>query len=163
MEINKKGLFSKIIGNFGENIVCNWLSRSGFEVALVDHTGIDVIAYHSATGRRLGITVKSRTRLAGSENSSVNLFSYQRGKDDRKRVLDACQAFCCEPWIAAYVEATEHADLYVTSLDNYDAKYRRPGRAIDDWSMSPKWRRQYDLDTAVKHIRFEFESHGWQW
>jgi Holliday junction resolvase-like predicted endonuclease len=90
MEITKSGRFTRIIGNFGENIVCNWLSRSGFEVALVDHTGIDIVAYHHATRDRLGITVKSRTRLAGSEKDSVNLFSYQRGKDDRQKVLDAC-------------------------------------------------------------------------
>ena len=35
-EIIKAGYFTKIIGNFGENMVCNWLARSGFEVALVD-------------------------------------------------------------------------------------------------------------------------------
>ena len=76
--ITKSGYFSKIIGNFGENLVCNWLSRSGFEVALIDHTGIDVLAYQRATRERFGITVRSRTRLTGTENECVNLFWHQR-------------------------------------------------------------------------------------
>ena len=45
MEIIKSSRHQKIIGTFGENLICNWLSRSGFEVAVVDHTGIDIIAY----------------------------------------------------------------------------------------------------------------------
>jgi hypothetical protein len=64
MEITKGNRFAKIIGNFGESAVCNWLSRSGFDVALVDHTGIDIVAYRPVTGERLGISVKARTRRA---------------------------------------------------------------------------------------------------
>jgi hypothetical protein len=162
-KITKSGYFSKIIGNFGENLVCNWLSRSGFEVALIDHTGIDVLAYQRATRERFGITVKSRTRLTGTENECVNLFSYQRGKNDRLRVIDACETFACKPWIAVYVETTKQADLFLTSLDNFDAKYRRLDPAIDTWSMAPKYRTQYDQDPAVKHICIKFESKHWVW
>ena len=46
MEIIKSPRHQKIIGNFGESLICNWLSRSGFEVAVVDHTGIDIVAYN---------------------------------------------------------------------------------------------------------------------
>jgi Holliday junction resolvase-like predicted endonuclease len=122
MTIIKSSRHKKIIGNFGENLICNWLSRSGFEVIIADHTGIDIIAYHPSDHQRLGITVKSRTRTAGKEDESVNVFSYQRGKDDRKKVMDACQAFACEPWIAIYVEAENNAEVYLTSLENYDQK-----------------------------------------
>ena len=118
MEINKSSRHQKIIGDFGENLICNWLSRSGFEVVLVDHTGIDVVAYNPSTKQRLGITVKSRTRDKGKENSSVNLLSYQKVKSDRERLLDACEAFDCEPWIAVYVETLKYADVYLTSLIN---------------------------------------------
>ncbi len=61
MRILKSSKHQKIIGDFGERLVCNWLSRSGFEVIVVDHTGIDLIAYHPTSRQRLGITVKSRT------------------------------------------------------------------------------------------------------
>ena len=44
-KIRKSPRHSKIIGDFGELKICNWLSRSGFEIALVDHTGIDIVAY----------------------------------------------------------------------------------------------------------------------
>jgi hypothetical protein len=58
--------------------VANWLSRSGFEVAIVDQTGIDMVAYHRGSNRRLGITVKSRTRAKGQEGEAMNLFRKKR-------------------------------------------------------------------------------------
>ena len=163
MEIVKSTRHSKIIGDFGESLVCNWLSRSEFEVATVDHTGIDIIAYDPRHRRRLGITVKSRTRTAGKENSSVNVFSYQHGKDDRQKLLSACEAFGCEAWVAVYVETTDRADVFLTTLANYDAKYRRAGRAIDDWKMGPKDRESYASDPAVKHVGIIFEGGRWVW
>ena len=124
MDIEKSTRHQKIIGDFGEAILLNWLSRSGFEVCRVDHTGIDVVAYHPATKSRLGITVKSRTRNVGKEDTHVNMLSYQKGKNDRQKLLDACKAFACNPWSAVYVETLESADLYLTSLAHYDEKYR---------------------------------------
>jgi len=161
--IVKSTRHSKIIGDFGELAICNWLSRSGFEVAIVDHTGIDVIAYHPRTRQRLGITVRSRTRTSGREDSSVNLFSYQKGKNDLQAANSACEAFGCKLWIAVYIETTCHADIYLTSEINYAEKYRRPGRAIDDWKMGPRHRQTYDADPAVKHLRIEFQVCNWTW
>lgn len=162
MEIDKSSRHQKIIGDFGENLICNWLSRSGFEVTIVDHTGIDLIAYHPSSHQRLVITVKSRTRTSGREDASVNIFSYQGGRDDRRKVMDACQAFACEPWIAIYVEATDYAEVYLTSLENYDQKYRgKKGKAIDDWKMTANYRKRYEEDTCVRHIRIDFRSTNW--
>ena len=133
------------------------------EVTVVDHTGIDIIAYNPSTRRRLGITVKSRTRKIGTEDSSVNVFSYQRENNDRQKVLTACEAFACEPWLAIYVEATDQADIYLTSLSNYDANYRREGKAIDDWKMGPKHQQTYASDPLVKHIKINFYGTNWSW
>ena len=164
----------KIIGDFGENLICNWLSRSGFEVIIVDYTGIDIVAYNSAFGR-LGITVKSRTRTTGKEENSVNLFSYQGSKhpadknqhdkkNDRQKLLEACEAFACVPWIGIYIEATDYAEVYLTSLENYDQNYRgRVGKAIDDWKMTLSNRKRYEEDPLVKHIRIDFRSTNWCW
>jgi len=163
MDIVKSSRHQKIIGKFGELIICNLLSRSGFEVTIVDHTGIDIVAYHPATEKRIGITIKSRTRVVGLEDDSVNLFSYQNGKSDREKTLSACKSFACEPWIGVYVEATEYADVYLTSLDNYDSKYRRAGRAINDWKMTPKNREIYSKDPLIKHIRISFQAINWSW
>jgi len=163
MGIVKSTRHQNIIGDCGESIICNWLSRSGFEVTIVDHTGIDIIAYNPFTRHRLGITVKSRTRTSGTEESSVNIFSNQRGKTDRQIVLSACEAFACEPWMGVYVEATDKADIYLTSLANFDAKYCRAGRAIDDWKMGSKYQQQYSEDSHVKHIKIKFSEINWSW
>jgi Holliday junction resolvase-like predicted endonuclease len=106
MPISKSKRHSKYIGQFGEALVCNMLSRSGFEVMLVDHVGIDVIAQRSDVGR-IGISVKSRTRGSKeNEQSSVNLFRSEHGN-----LIEACKDFDLEPWIAVYVETESSADL----------------------------------------------------
>jgi hypothetical protein len=160
----------KIIGDFGENLICNWLSRSGFEVTIVDHTGIDIIAYNPSTKQRLGITVKARTRIEGKEGESVYILYYPKTKDgrrkaknDRQKLLDACEAFACKPWIAVYVETSDSADIYLTSLRNYDEKYRGKGKATDSWKMGNKHKEQYEKDPDVKHIRIEFHATNWNW
>jgi len=164
MQIVKSTRHQKIIGDFGEALVCNWLSRSGFEVTIVEHTGIDVVAYNPETGSRFGISVKSRTRKDGTEDSSVNIFSYQRGKNDRQKALDACVAFGAEPWIAVYVESADCADLYLLSLGHYDQEYRdKKKRAIDDWKMGPRYREKYQADPKVRHIRMCFSGSSWKW
>ena len=164
MEINKSSRHQKIIGHFGEQLICNFLSRSGFEVTIIDHTGIDILAYCVETKKRIGITVKSRTRAINTEDDSVNLFSYRNGKNDRQKILDACQAFACEPWIGIYVEKTNNADIYITSLDNYDKKYRGiKNRAIDGWKMGNKYLDLYENDSDVKHIHYEFNVTNWTW
>ena len=111
-DIDKSSRHNKIIGDFGEHLICNWLSRSGFEVTIVDHTGIDIIAYKPEIGR-LGITVKSRTRTIGTENTNVNLFS----DSARQKIDDACETFACKAWIAVYVETTGGADACLTAMD----------------------------------------------
>jgi hypothetical protein len=143
----------------GEHLFCNWLSRSAFEVALLDHTGIDLIAFDPRTQKRMGVTVKSRTRHL-RETESVNIFNNR--KKDREKILAACEAFGCEPWIAVYVETRNFADLYLTSLANYDAKYQSKGdKAIDDWKMTPNWIEAYRKDSLVMHLHLSFEVTRW--
>ena len=165
MQIEKSSRHPHIIGKFGEYLLCNWLSRSGFEVAIVDHTGLDLVAFNPRIEQRLGITVKSRTRKSlGEESTQVNIFSYREGKNDRQKLIDACVSFGCKPWIAIYVETSQFADLYLTSLDNYDSKYRgKEKRALDTWKMSPKYRVLYGQDKEIKHIRADFHQNGWIW
>jgi len=163
MIIEKSTRHQKIIGDFGEGVLLNWLSRSGFEACLVDHTGLDIIAYHPVTKKRLGISVKSRTRNVVKENIHINILSYQKGKNDRQKLIDACKAFACKPYIAIYVETIDSADLYLTSFAHYDEKYRyREGRKMDDWKMGPKYTEMYDNYPDVKHIRMTFSTTNWE-
>ncbi len=154
--VKKSSRHQKIIGDFGENLVCNWLSRSGFEVSIVDHTGIDIVAYNPKTEKRLGISVKSRTRDRGRERASVNLFDSK----GRRKLLQACDYFACEPWIAVYVETTRYADIFLTSLSNYNSNYRRE-RQTDDWKMRPRHIKNYEDDKNVMHLHIEFEPKNW--
>ena len=52
MQIEKSSRHQHIIGKFGEYLLCNWLSRSGFEVAIIDHTGLDLVAFNPKTKQR---------------------------------------------------------------------------------------------------------------
>jgi hypothetical protein len=151
---------SKIIGDFGEHFVCDTLSKSGFEVLRVDHTGLDIIAYNVSNKKRLGITVKSRTRNEGKESVSVSIFSHQKGKDDRKRLEDACTNFACEPWIAIYVENQVGADLYLTSLGTFNGY--RGGKAIETWKMDEKSKQKYLEDQNVKHVSIQLNTSKWR-
>lgn len=157
MPISKSTRHSKIVGDFGEHLVCNWLSRSGFEVSRVDHTGIDVLAYNKELDCRLGISVKSRTRHLGTEGDSVFVF---RQAADRASLLAACEAFACVPWLAVYVESESEGNLFLTGLNNYDQKYRA-GKATESWRMTPGQVRKYSADPDVKHIHIAFNSRNW--
>lgn len=159
---NRSSRHPKIIGEFGEHLVCNFLSRWGFETSIVDHTGIDIVAYSLETKKRLGITVKSRARGEGREkHKPVKLFKKGK-KDDRQKLVDACNYFGCdEAWIAVYQEHEEGADLYLTSLDNYESKYRGTGATADTWRMGKEQKDIYEADSDVMHIEVSFKVHRW--
>ena len=120
---------------------------------------MDVIAYNPLTKRRLGITVKSRTRIFGTEKE--NIFLFKRIKKDREKLVDACEAFQCEPWIAVYTECDKDADLFLTSLANYEAKYKKKEIKTNAWEMTQKYRSAYEKDSEVRHIRITFEANNW--
>ena len=161
MPILKSSRHQKIIGNFGENLIINWLSRSGFEVVLVDHTGIDIIAYHKNLKKRIGITVKSRTRSEGTEDTDVKIFS---DKNDRQKVLDSCEAFGCEPWIGIYVEMFDSAVFYFLSLSHFETKYAlKPSNITASWKMRKREKEKYKVDHNVKTIEIQFKQENWNW
>lgn len=157
IRITKSTRHQKIIGQFGEHLICNWLSRSGFEVAIVDHTGIDIIAFHSPKNVRLGITVKSRTRNVGTEKTDVTVFK----KDDVQKLERACKSFSCQPWIAVYVETTDSADIYLTNLENYRRKYWNPNSSQGGWQMSDKYRQRYLQDENIMNLHIDFHLKRW--
>ena len=72
-----------------------WLSKFGFECASVDHTGIDLIAGNPHTRELMGISVKNRTRVKGTEQDSITIPS-----DNFRKATLACEAFGCVPYFA---------------------------------------------------------------
>jgi|GEM_PF-4247109 len=61
---------------------------------------------------------------------------------------------------AVYVEASEHASLYLTSLKNYNLKYSRK-RKIDTWGMKEKNLINYQEDPNVRNLEIEFKFNNW--
>jgi len=95
----KSSRHSKVSGQFGEIFVAYVLSKCGFEVAQVDHTGLDILAVSRNGKKRLGISVKNRTRDEESANLTVN---FPHG--DLARLKKACRIFSAEPFVAAVVD-----------------------------------------------------------
>jgi hypothetical protein len=155
MAIQRSERHQKIIGQFGEHLVCNRLSCSGFDVMLVDHVGIDVIAIRKGIGR-LGISVKSRTRARkDTEEESVNLFRATENKLER-----VCKRLKLTPWIAVYAETERYGDLYLTSLKNYREKYARDTKVLV-WEMRKTHKEAYGRDVEVMHYHVEFTLSNW--
>src|SRR5258708_29820396 len=98
--MEKSTRHSKITGDFAEMLVLYWLSKSGYECARVDHTGIDVIACSKDGSERMGISVKARSRYDGTEQVSVNL-----PPDGFEKARQACVSFGCIPYYAIVVDS----------------------------------------------------------
>src|SRR5437899_11183799 len=102
-QIDKSSRHSKITGDFAEGLVLYWLSKYGFECARVDHTGIDLIARNPHTNELIGVSVKSRCRIAGTEAECVSIPA-----DNFEKTAVACKAFGCVPYFAIVVDADEN-------------------------------------------------------
>jgi hypothetical protein len=72
-----------------------------------------------------------------------------------------CAAFNSEPWVAVYFEREGDAELYLTSLENYERKYWARGVPIGSWKMTPNARAAYAGDAAVRHIALDFKTEHW--
>ena len=59
----------KLVGDFGEGLATYLLIRKGFEVAVVDHVGADLIAERN--GKRYAISVKTRRLGEGETNAAT--------------------------------------------------------------------------------------------
>jgi Holliday junction resolvase-like predicted endonuclease len=102
-ENEKSSRHQKITGDFGETVVLYWLSKHGYECALIDHTGIDILA--SKKGTVIGISVKTRSRTENNEFGSVHLLKGMKtDRNDEKKLLAACKAFKSEPYFAVVVD-----------------------------------------------------------
>ena len=87
MKTIKSTRHSKILGDFGELFIMYWLSKRNHEPIWVDYIGIDVISYNKSNERRLGISVKSRTRVGDTEEANIRVSSKQV-----QLVKDACNS-----------------------------------------------------------------------
>ena len=155
MDIKKSTRHEKICGDFGEALVLYWLSKHGFECARIDHTGIDLIAVNPHTNERMGISVKSRTRLVGKEKETVTLQA-----SDFRASEAACQAFECNPYFAIVVDAGKTIRVFIVSASRVKEYY--PTTAAGSyWKMSQPFILKYANDDQI--MAFEFQTTQGNW
>jgi Holliday junction resolvase-like predicted endonuclease len=156
MKILKSSRHSKITGDFAEQLVLYWLSKHGFECALVDHTGLDIIARNPANKELMGISVKSRSRNAGTETSVLRI--------DAKQVpsLDfACGAFGCKPYFAIVVDAADLITAWIVPRRRLLKLCEwKPSHHIY-WKMGANRVRQYATDPAIMSFQFSTKTLNW--
>ena len=146
---------SKITGDFGESLILYYLSLSGFECARVDHTGIDLIARLPQSEHPLGISVKTRSRLPGTERTSLNLY-----KDDFPKVEKACLAFGCVPYVGLVFDTPLSIYVYVLALAHL-RELVPGGSKVVAWPMSPQRIASYAKDPNIKSMEWRRAGSTW--
>lgn len=155
MAITKSSRHSKITGDFAEALVLYWLSRDAFECARVDHTGIDLIARNRYSNELMGISVKCRSRAAGTENTSVNL-----PRDGFLKARKACEAFGCVPWYAMVIDTGNTIRGYLLSLEHLEQVLNGNSK-MEYWRMTPRHQALYQKDPEIKTFELRIESTSW--
>ena len=146
---------SKITGDFGESLILYYLSLSGFECARVDHTGIDLIARLPKSEHPLGISVKTRSRLPGTERTSLNLY-----KADFPKIEKACDAFGCIPYVGLVFDTPQSIHVYVLSLSHL-RELVPGGSKVVAWPMSAQRIAAYAHDPEIKSMEWRRAESTW--
>jgi len=160
-ERHKRRGINNIVTDFGKHLLWNWLSRTGYIASIINNTEINLIAYHPDTHKRLGIIVKTAIRTEITLDSPVAILNLAGKISDREKLLNACNGFKVEPWIAIFIETESYAELYLTSLEHYDKLYNTNPKSQEIWPMSAKHRVLYEDDIDVKYLRLDFSERNW--
>lgn len=155
MEIKKSSRHAKITGDFAERLVLYWLSKYGFECALVDHVGLDIIARNPHTQEVMGISVKCRSRNAGTETTSLSI-----PNDNLTKLDGACQAFACTPYFAIVIDGADTITAFILGKDHL-VSISPPGDKVISWKMTPAWVEKYRADTEIRMFRCSTSTPNW--
>lgn len=155
LEIIKSSRHSKITGDFAEGLVLYWLSKHGFESARIDHTGIDLIARNPNNNELMGISVKSRSRSAGTEKTHLNI-----PNDNFEKVDIACKAFGCVPYFAILMDTFETITIFILSKEKL-LKMSPPGKSVLIWKMGDTYLEKYNNDKEIIIVEFKYETTNW--
>lgn len=155
MKIKKSTRHAKITGDFGQTLVLYWLSKYGFECALVDHTGIDIIARNPHTKEIMGISVKSRCRTEETEEEYVSI-----PNDNFQKAEAACDAFGCVPYFAIVVDAGDTIKGFLLPMKRL-LTYFPKGKTASGWKMSRQHLEKYSRDSEIKTFVFTTKTTNW--
>lgn len=155
MDILKSSRHAKITGDFAEALVLYWLSKYGFECARIDHTGIDLIARNLRTSELIGVSVKSRCRIAGKEAELVSIPA-----DNFEKAAAACKAFACVPYFAIVVDAADCIRGFILPMSRL-ISLCPPSDHGSYWKMSPRFLQQCSEDAEIKFFEFQTRTGNW--
>ena len=133
-----------------------WLSKYGFECAFVDHVGLDIIARNPNNNELMGISVKSRSRAAGTERDVIRIERSQFEKLER-----ACTAFGCVPYLAIMVDAATTITVFIVSAKHFLKNLTPDAAGGTYWKMTPAALKQYESDPEIRSFRFSAETPRW--
>lgn len=155
LKILKSSSHSKLTGNFGEALVLYWLSKYGFECALVDHTGIDIIARRPRSDEVMGISVNSRSRIPRRADDYIRIPLDKVAKAQR-----AADAFRCNPYFAIVVDAGNLIRVFIVSVSRLMTMHSRSSRQIG-WKMRESDLAKYCADPEIKVFELETRTRKW--
>lgn len=137
------------LGSYGELLLEHWLSRSGFHTARADAEGIDVLAVHKGTNKRLGISMKARFYPEFKQAGLLN-------KHSLEKVTTSCGIWAAEPWLAAYVESSTSGMLVAMSLQTYMRNHVYPDSTWYMLNIRPDAVGVLRQDPEVQLVEFDF-------
>ena len=155
LNLDKSTRHAKITGDFGEALILYWLSKYGFECANVDHTGIDLIASNRRTKEVMGISVKSRCRLAGREDEYLRIPG-----DDFDKAKAACDAFHCVPYFAIVIDTGHCIRGFLISMQHLLHLYPLTSSGVG-WKMTDAHLQQYADDSEIMAFEMHAETTRW--
>src|SRR5690554_3089257 len=106
----------KLLGDFGEGLATYLLIRKGFEVAMVDHVGADLIAERN--GNRYAISVKTRRYKKESRETKGTVFTY----DHIEKVEFFANRFGMIPALVHIVAINDDNTIHVFLMKTEDMK-----------------------------------------
>jgi Holliday junction resolvase-like predicted endonuclease len=155
MKIAKSSRHSKITGDFAERLVLYWLSKHGFECALVDHVGLDIIARNPHNQEVMGISVKSRSRSSGTDGSSLSI-----PNDNLAKLDAACMAFNCKPYFAIVIDEAYTISVFILTKAHL-VSISPPGREVISWKMRMANISHYEIDPDIRSFKLSTSTGNW--
>lgn len=120
---------SHITGDFGEHLILYWLSKNGYECVHVNHIGVDILA--SKDGKRIGISVKSRSRKEGIANNAITI---SNPLSHIEKVKETCLNFDCEEYFAFIIDQLGTIKVVITPLEVVEENYKFRDQS-QDWNI----------------------------
>ncbi len=154
--MEKSTRHSKIVADFAEALVLYWLSKSGYECACVDHTGIDLIACSKDGSVRMGISVKARSRYDRTEAVSVNL-----PLDGFRKAREAWQSFGCIPYYAIVVDSVHGVRCFLLALDDLEQIATGNDDKTRYWQMRQSFLDSYRNDPRIRWFELRPTNSSW--